>query len=216
MNKFIHLGIDETTLGIGENSSIVVAAETTSEKLIQDLGYNSLKKSKDILREYLTNPKISFTPYKEMLKKGLTNFHWTRARAGRFNLKSLQHAAIANVIKVNGYKPNNTIIYIDAFYGDFEKSKYLIKEYLDRRNFKILINHINIIGGGDRRIPIINYDDILAFQIGLNLNKKYTKFQKYIFETDIYRQEIPFDEHRVMVPIDKKGRDILEELILNY
>ena len=137
--KYTYLGIDETSRGIGNNSSIIVAAQTSNPSLAKDYGPNSLKKTKDLIREALqNNSNPEFPELEEMKASGLETYHWTRAKGGRFSLKQLQHASIANVILVNGYKPQETIILIDAFYANYQKSKYLIKEYGYGGNLKVL------------------------------------------------------------------------------
>lgn len=219
--KLTHLGIDETTLGMGSGNRIIVAAQTTNENLIRDLGPKSIDKAKDYIRKAaIAGEKIEFPTYSDLVNSGLETFHWTRASSGRFNLKQLQHASIAHVVHVNGYKPESTVLHIDAFHGNYEMSKYLIYEYLHRRDFKIPYGNINICGGGDQSIPIINYADLLAFQIGLYLNDKYkeynsTKNSKKL-DFNIEPQKIDFDEQRVMIPLDEKGRDILEQLLLDW
>ncbi len=219
LTKITFLGIDETSLGIGQDSNIVVAVESQNESLIKDRGHNSLKKSKDILREAaLIGKPPEFPNYSQIQSEGVTNFHWTRARGGRFSLKELQHASIAHIIQVNGYKPKSTVIYLDAFYANYPKSQYLIHEYLHRRGFKIPFNHINIVGNGDRCVPLINYADLLAFQIGLNLNEQYKEFhkEKITFDMTLEDSEVEFDEKRVMIPLDNKARETLEEVIASW
>lgn len=216
-NKITYLGIDETSLGIGNNSSIVVATETQNPTLIKDMGIKSLQKSKDLLREsVLLNSPPKFPSYKQMQKAGVKNFHWTRAKGGRFSLKKLQHATIAHVVQINGYKPQSTVIYIDAFYANYQKSQYLIHEYLCRRNFKIPLQNIIICGSGDQCIPIINYADILAFQIGLNLNEIHKKHNPGHIPFPFKPLEIPFDEQRIMIPLDQKGREMLEDVLKSW
>lgn len=217
MSKIVYLGIDETSLGIGNNSTIVVAAQTSNPELTKDKGIHSLDKTKDIITKAKKNKQSpQFPSIDEMRATGLDTYHWTRAKGGRFSLKELQHATIAHVIQVNGYKPESTIIYLDAFYANYPKSQYLIHEYLDRRGFKMPINHINICGGGDKCIPIINYADILAFQIGLSLNEKYREHNPKNKEFDFDPLEVPFDEKRIMIPLEEKGRKMLEEVLADW
>jgi hypothetical protein len=217
MSKIVYLGIDETSLGIGNNSSIVVATQTSNPELTKDKGILKLKKAKDIIREAITkNLPPQFPSLDEMRATGLDNYHWTRAKGGRFSLKELQHATIAHVIQVNGYKPESTVIYLDAFYANYPKSQYLIHEYLDRRGFKIPINHINICGSGDKCVPIINYADLLAFQIGLNLNERYREHNPDNKEFPFDPTEIPFDEQRIMIPLAEKGRQLREEILKDW
>lgn len=215
--KFDYLGIDKTSLGIGNNSSIVVAAETNNIKLTKIIENFSLLKAKDIIREAIAKEQAPKFPQLEELKvTGLNTFYWTRAKGGRFSLKELQHASIAHVVQHNGYKPKSTIIFIDAFYGNYQKSQFLIQEYLHRREFEIPLENINICGKGDKSIPIINYADLLAFQIGLNLNERHREYNPKNVEFPFHPNEIDFDEQRVMLPLDENGRNLLEKVLRDW
>jgi hypothetical protein len=199
-------------VGIGFNSSLVVAAETSDRSLTRDLGYKALMKSKDYVRAGLPLPTIDEMP-------GLSMFHWTRARGGRFPRLVLQHATIAHVVTANGYKPDSTVLIIDRFHSKDAESMFLIKEYLHARGFKIPECNIMIWGEADQSIPIVNYADLIAFQIGLQLNERYRKFhpQNKNFMVEPYC--VPFDERRVGVPLGREGnemRDTLEQLLEAY
>lgn len=215
--NFYFLGIDETSLNIGKGSSLVVVAETKNKKLTKNLDY-LLEKSKDILQKAKhTQTTPIFPTLDEMRKEGLSNYYWMRCSGGRFSRQELQHAIIAHMIQINGYKPNNIQVQIDAFYGaQDEKSKYLICEYLRRKNFNLSEKNIEIVGQGDKRVPIINYADLLAFQIGLSLGSDNKKFIGFDIGVDSkYHQEV-FDEKRVMSPLDGSGRDLFEDVMLWY
>ena len=220
--EFTYLGIDETTLSLGNRGLIVVAAETRNKKLIQESSYE-LDKSRDILlrsRALYANGRIDptavslFPSLDDMMQKGLEGFHWTRARGGRrFNRQEIEHASIAHVVASNGYNPDKTVLLIDNFYGNGEKTKFLIKEYLHARNFKIDRKNIECHEGGDKLIPLINYADLLAFQICMLINYRYKKYFPKSKKFNVKPQEIAYDKRRVMVPLDEEGRDTLEEVI---
>ena len=215
--EIYHLGIDETSLHIGKDSSLVVVAETKNGNLTHDLGH-ILEKSKDILdKAKRTNTTPHFPLLEELMASGLTHYHWMRCRGGRFSRQELQHAAIAHMIQLNGYKPQKTHVQIDAFYGaQDDKSKYLICEYLRKKGFNMSEKNIDIIPQGDKRVPIVNYADVLAFQIGVGLgnqNKEYIDFDIGVKSSGI---EEKFDENRVMTSLDGKARDEFEAIMKWY
>lgn len=214
---FYFLGIDETSLNIGKGSSLVVVAETKDENLTKNLGY-TLNKSKNIIENAkLKQEKIKFPSLEKLIQSGLSNYHWMRCSGGRFSRQELQHATIAHMIQINGYKPNNIKVQIDAFYGaQDDKSKYLICQYLRNKGFNMSEKNIEIVGQGDKKVPIINYADILAFKIGLDLgetNKEYLDFDIGISSGP---QQEYFDEQRVMTPLDGRARDEFENIMNWY
>ena len=230
MTKITYLGIDETSLGIGSDSIILVAAETENPDLCKSAGYLALKKSKDYLRaanayiesenrdnQGIRPSKVPNLPnISEMKANGLKTFHWTRARGGRFPRQLIEHAGIAHVVATNGYNPSSTVLLIDVFYANLDKSRFLIKEYLHARGFKIPSQNIELWGSGDKTIPIINYADLLAFQVGLYLNEKYRRCFPERLKFPLKPSEIPYDEQRVMVPLESNSRDILEKLVSSW
>ena len=129
-----------------------------------------------------------------MTKDGLEDYHWIRARLGGYNRQVLEHAAIAHVIAGNGYRPESTVVLIDAFYADHEKTKFFIREYLHRKGFKIPYKNIEVVGWGDQTVPVINYADILAFQIGLMLNLRYRHHDPHAPRFEIALSEISGQE----------------------
>ena len=215
--EFYHLGIDETSLNIGKQSSLVVVAETKNGNLTHDVGYR-LDKAKDILEKAKIEKKpAEFPKLEELLCNGLTQFYWMRCKGGRFSRQELQHAIIAHMIQINGYKPHNTSVQIDAFYGaQDDKSRYLIREYLLHKGFNLPLNNIEIIGQGDKKIPIINYADILAFQIGASLGENNKKRITYDLGLMTSGKEEIFDEQRVMTPLNEQARDSFEEIMKWY
>lgn len=215
--EFYYLGIDETSLNIGRGSSLVVVAETKNGNLTHDVGYR-LDKAKDILQKARKEKKTpQFPKLEELLCSGLTQFHWMRCKGGRFSRQELQHAIIAHMIQINGYKPQNTLVQIDAFYGaQDDKSKFLIREYLLQKGFNLPLKNIEIIGQGDKKIPIINYADILAFQIGASLGENNDKRTTYDTGVRISGKEEIFDEQRVMTPLNEHARDKFEDIMRWY
>lgn len=224
--KYNFIGIDETGLGIGKDSIIVVATSTYDTALTKDVGYRKLKKSKDILvaseaynREknrlhYENFP--AFMTFNEMRENGLDNFYWTRARGGRFPLQLIEHLSIAHVVHTNGFNPNNTVLYIDAFHGNYDESKYIISESLKHDGFKIPKEQINIVPDGDRSVPLINYADLLAFQIGLSMNERYEKYHHKKVRIDLKPHEIEYDSKRTLRPLTTESRDKLEEIVKRW
>ncbi len=177
--KYVHLGIDETSLGLSKSSSIVVVSSTKNEELSKYLGFGSLKKAKNYLEDAKITNVLDFPSFEELRATGLDGFYWSRVNRGKFSSRQeIQHAYIAHIICSNGYDPKNTILHIDAFEANYEKSAYLITGILNKNNFKIPLNHVKIYGKGDICVPIINYADILAFQIGLKIYNTYKKYQK--------------------------------------
>lgn len=224
-NKIKYLGVDEHSPPFLRGGFIVAIAETTEKKLTEESS-TPLKKAKDYLIEanHLTADKRiksyknmpCFPSIDEFKNQGLENFYWMRANNGRFSRQLVEHASIAHVIASNGYKPSSTVILIDAFYGKNDMSIYLIQEYLKTKNFNIPRENIKMIGGGDKSIPIINFADILAFQIGLYLNKKYLKYNNNGFRFEIDTKQVDYNLQRVLEPIDKNGRDNLEKAIKRW
>lgn len=222
MTRFTYLGIDETSLSIGNGGLIIVACESTNSSLVRSCGYQSLRKARDYLREaeaYTKGGDVcpdkipEFPSLDEMRVCGLDHFHWMRASyGGRFKRQQIEHASIAHVVTSNGYNPQRTVLLIDAFHAKPYETVYLIREYLRLHGFLIPQQNIECHGQGDRSVPLINYADLLAFQIGLLLNKKYSQFEAASLKTVLEPTEIPFDQHRVK-PLEEKGRKVLERIL---
>ncbi|MGM5482842.1 MAG: hypothetical protein ACQESF_05245 [Nanobdellota archaeon] len=220
---YTYLGIDETSLGIGKDSIIVVAASTYNSALTKNQGYRKLEKSKDILvrakaynridRQLKSDNIPFFTSLDEMKDNGLNNFYWTRARGGRFPLQMIEHLSIAHVVHTNGFDPKRTVLYIDAFHGNYEESKYIISESLKRDGFNIPKKQINIVPDGDRSVPIVNYADLLAFQIGFSMNERYRPFHQDRVKIDAHTHEIEYDSQRTLRPLENGSREKLERII---
>ena len=220
-----YLGVDEHTPPILKGGFIVVVAETKEEKLSK-ISDEPIKKAKDYLREaglYKSNKQIKsyknipqFPNLDDFKEQGLDNFYWTRANNGRFSRQLVEHASIAHVVSSNGYKPNSTVIMIDAFYGRNDMSVYLIQEYLKARDFNIPRENIIMVGGGDKSVPIINFADLLAFQIGLHLNKRYRQFNQNGFNFNIEPNKVDYDIRRVIKPLANEERNDLEKAIESW
>ncbi|MFH1174307.1 MAG: hypothetical protein V1725_04185 [archaeon] len=216
---FTYIGIDESTLRSGTNSLTVVAAVTEDKTLTKSKGYAALPKARDHLTEFYahmsagssleTAPRL---PRPDEMK-GLQTYHWMRANEGRFSRQLIEHAAIAHLVTVNGYDSQKTVLFIDMFYLKEYVSKQLIKEYLHALNFKIPLQNIELHAGGDKSIPLINYADLLAFQIGMHVNKKYQQRWKIPLTFPFTEQEVPYDERRVKIPLGEQGRTLLERIV---
>jgi hypothetical protein len=208
VTRISYIGIDETTLGIGSDSALVVAAETTNSLLRQDCGFGSLEKARDYLVQGKSFPTIEEMP-------GLEMFHWTRVRGGRFPKLILEHAGIAHLVASNGYRPASTVLLIDRFHAHDSESHFLIKEYLHAHGFPIPDKNIELIGGADKRIPIVNYADLIAFQIGLQLEERYQQFHTKKTKFMLKPYHVPFDVRRTM-PLPAEARDQFETLLRRY
>ncbi len=219
--QFTYVGIDETTLGIGPDSSIVVAAVSTDPALAKDYSDYPLKKAKDYLRmckiDFSDTLNLDFLPefpsIDSMKKIGLEDYHWMRAKGGRFTNRMLQHATISHIISSNGYVPEKTVILIDAFHGNIDQSKYIIYELLQHKDFDIPRENIEIIFSADKSIPLVNMADLMAFQIGLWLNERYRDYFPDRVILPIKPFEIEYDEKRMTNPLSCFDRETLEEII---
>ncbi|MEM3374371.1 MAG: hypothetical protein QXE31_04065 [Candidatus Woesearchaeota archaeon] len=219
VKNFTYLGIDETTLGI-ETGCIVVAAETKNPELTKPNYSFSLKKGKDYLREaealvdnYINPNNLPNLPTPEqMIRVGMSNYHWLRINNGRFNRQGIEHAGVAHLISCNGYSPQELVVLIDAFHGNLEESKEIILEILKKREFYLPKQNIDFWFSGDKAIPIINFADLLALQIGLYLNEKYRPYFPERKRFPIKPHEISYEKKR-MPPIDTNSRKTLEEIL---
>lgn len=221
--KYNYVGIDETSLGIGKNSIIVVAATTYNASLITKTENYEINKSKDILvaaKAYNRNNKQltyenlpEFKSLEYMKSQGLNNFYWTRARGGRFPIQLIEHLSIAHVVNTNGFDSKKTVLFIDAFHGNHDDSQYIIWESLKSDGFKIPREQINIIPNGDRTIPLINYADLLAFQIGLSMNERYREYHPERIKIDVEPHRIEYDSQRTFKPMATEARDNLEKIV---
>ncbi|MFP4118600.1 MAG: hypothetical protein ACLFTH_00940 [Candidatus Woesearchaeota archaeon] len=217
----IHIGIDETTLGVGNGSFICAFAETDKHYLAKSNGFD-LKKAKDYLKEARNIEKGKVKDYSKIPTlppledmEGLTNFYWARSRRGTFKRQMVQHAVIAHMVMKRYESPEereNIRLYIDTFHGNEEMSRELIHQYMRMSGYAMPKENIKFYGKGDKSVPIINYADQLAFQIGLYLNNKYLEHNPKGLDFPIRGHEIPFDSKRIFEPLGKKGRQRLEEI----
>lgn len=209
---FYHLGIDETTLGMRGGNLVTLLAQTRDESLIQD-HFNSLKKAKD----YITQAKgpVKFPSLTELRDNGLDTFYWTRVHGGRFRCRELQHASIAKVVMANGYTPKNIVLHLDAFESRHDRTIYIIKEMLNQQGFAIQSDQIKVWGGGDRSIPIINYADLLAAQIGLTIYDKYKKYGVFKPKFNYVSHEIPFNKNRTK-SLSPEERNSFEKIVASW
>ncbi len=221
--EYVYVGIDETSLGVGKNSIIVVAATTHDSSLTKEFGSPMLNKSKDILVAARAYNKKSrdlnyenvprFKSYEDMRSEGVDGFSWTRARGGRFPIQLVEHLSIAHVVNTNGFEPKKTVLFIDAFHAKYDESQYLIWKSLEDDGFYIPRQQINIVPNGDRLVPIINYADLLAFQIGLSMNERYRRFHPDRIKIDLEPHKIEYDSKRTLKPLASESRDKLEDLV---
>jgi len=224
MPLITYLGFDETTLGTQNNSLIVVCAETSSPELVKDKGWNALKKAKDFLREahaYESGNEIKdygriprFPGLDDM--PGLVDFRWMRCSIGHNTRQLIEHASIAHLIAFGGYNPENVNIYVDAFHGNANLSKYLIRKYLGEHEIMVPLKDIEIVPNGDKRIPIINYADLLAFQIGLSMNNQFGKYSSDSLNFPLEPREIDFNNRRVAKPLGEDEKKRLEQLVREF
>jgi hypothetical protein len=219
-----YLGIDETTLGTQNSSLIVVCAQTDSQELLEDKGWNALKKAKDLLREakaYTSGDEIE--DYEKIPKlpsldemPGLVDFRWMRTSIGHNSRQLIEHASIAHIIAQGEYKPEDIVLYVDAFHGNEALSVHLIRKFLDEYEIMVPVHNIQIVPSGDKRIPLINYADMLAFQIGLSMNEMYSRYHDSALKIPLKSREIDFDERRIKRPLSGEQKQKLEGLVAEY
>ncbi|MBW3020512.1 hypothetical protein KY334_04400, partial [Candidatus Woesearchaeota archaeon] len=127
--------------------------------------------------------------------------------------QEIEHFGIANILTSNGYDPKKTVLMVDAFHTNIDVSKYVIYRYLKTLNFNINQRHIIMCSGGDRSVPIINYADLLAFQIKLHHENKYRDFLPSVIDFPIEPSKIEYDEHRIKVNLEEDDRNILAKIL---
>tara|TARA_Y100000310_G_scaffold159115_1_gene158580 strand:+ start:4269 stop:4919 length:651 start_codon:yes stop_codon:yes gene_type:complete len=198
VTDFNYVGIDETTLAVGNGGLIIVAAYTANKELTRQC---QLEKAGDLLKKRVENSgkdlMLLFPTLVEMYSTGLDGFYWMRANKGRFNRQEIEHASIAHLVANQGFDPKKTVLLIDNFYGNGYKTEELIFNYLQRQGFRIPRKNIECHAGGDSNLPIINYADLLAFQITVGIRRKYDHFFPNATKFPIEINEIPFNEARV-------------------
>lgn len=141
------------------------------------------------------------------------SYRWMRINKGRFSSsQEIQHSYISYLIHSLNFDPQKVHLYIDAFENNLSKSKFLIKEVLHLNDYLIPDENINICGCGDKQIPIINYADLLAFEIGLN---NFKKFSDKMIEFPNNLNEIPIVRNR-LDGLPKEFRDTLETALLKW
>jgi hypothetical protein len=215
VSNFNYVGIDETSLAIG-SGLIIVGAYSDNDALTRNC---NLEKAGDLLKKVVANRRLEdqltslFPSLVEMYSTGLDGFTWMRANKGRFNRQEIQHAAIAHMIASNNFKPQRTVLLIDNYYGNGFKTEELIFEYLNRLDFKIPRKNIECHAGGDRSIPLINYADLIAFQITVDIKRRYAQYFPNAINFPISIQEIPYDENRVH-QLTEEHRVKLEEVLV--
>jgi hypothetical protein len=209
----IYIGIDETRLGFN-SSTVITAAFTQNPDLVSIVSDCSLLKSKDFLKiAERDNTDLNFPSYKNMRRNGLMSYRWMRINKGRFkNIQEIQHSYIAFMISSLNFEPENVFVYIDAFENNLQKSKFLIKEILHLNDYLIPEKNIDICGLGDKQVPIINYADLLAFEVGLDNFNKFSDKQ-IVFPENL--NSVPIISNRVCgLPLE--FRDSLDTALLKW
>lgn len=209
----IYIGIDETRLGFNK-STVITAAFTQNPDLVSIVSDCSLLKAKDYLRAAEKNgTDLKFPSYKGMRSSGLMSYRWMRINTGRFkNVQEIQHSYIAFMISNLNFNPENVFVYIDAFENNLQKSKFLIKEVLHLNDYLLPEQNISICGLGDKQIPIINYADLLAFEVGLN---NFNKFSDKQISFPDSLNKVPIVGNRVD-GLPEEFRDNLETALLKW
>jgi hypothetical protein len=209
----IYIGIDETRLGFN-SSTVITVAFTQNPDLVSIVSNCSLLKAKDFLKlANENNSNLNFPSYKSMRRNGLMSYRWMRINKGRFNnIQEIQHSYIAYMISSLNFNPKNVFVYIDAFENNLAKSKFLIKEVLHLNDYLLPEKNIDICGLGDKQIPIINYADLLAFEVGLD---NFNKFSDKQISFPDSLNKIPICSNRVY-GLPKEFRDCLEVALLKW
>jgi hypothetical protein len=212
-----YIGIDESTMQIGNPSLVLVLTATTNPSLAKDLGYGSLAKAKDLLEERTkalhAQSMDHFPGLDELTTCGLQEYKWMRLRYGAQCRQLIEHAAIGHLVSMNGFNPQRTVLMIDAFYRDQERTREFIVTYLKRRDFPLPKSHIEIYEQGDQSVPIINYADLLAFQIGCRIHNQHHKYFPERKPLPVKKTRIAFKQNRLLAPLTAEEREIFRELI---
>ncbi|MBW2998030.1 hypothetical protein KY321_00695 [Candidatus Woesearchaeota archaeon] len=219
-----YIGVDEVGISPG-GSLILVAAETRRKTLTYSYEWGALNKAKDVLESidhYLSEGKDPnhpsaprFFTLDDFLKRGMTNFHWTEVpyNNDEMNRQEVEHFGIANILTSNGYDPQKTVLMVDAFHTNLSVSKYVILRYLKSLNFNINQKHIFMCSGGDRSVPIVNFADLLAFQIKLHYENKYQEFLPSLNDFPIEFAKVEYDKHKIDVNLDEDDRKTLKKIL---
>ena len=224
MKDFIFLGVDETSLGLQNNGLIVAVAESYNPSTIQYQNHGSLKKARNYLQDaeaflknsnfYIDYDKIPTLPsYDSLVDKGLSDFYWGRFTSGRFPRQLLEHMSIAHLISRKIYDPQSTVVLIDSFHCKRSMSRHLLYESFQSLDFKIPFENIELCDSGDISVPLINFADLLAFQVGLAMNDKYKKYNSNPLFLPLDSMLVDWSEKRVKEPITNGERDLLEDMI---
>lgn len=222
--NFTHIGLDETGLSLGNKGSILVGAVTTNPALAKPQTGRPLKKAKDYLRkagikterglQHAPPVLPAFPSLEEMLAAGLEE--WMRVRTnGTLPRPLIEHASIAYLVQSNGFRPERTVLHIDAFFPYHDETRRLIAAYLHRQGFPLPERNIEVVGWGDQCVPIINYADLLAFLIGLEMNHRYARAGKDpLFQ--VRGRKIEYDGRRVAGHLTNEQRSLFQDVAERY
>lgn len=220
--EFTYVGIDETGLpGRGQNI-ILVMAQTSNEKLAKEYAFGTFKKSADYLKEAKISKRenhselsldVSLPSLFEMKEKGLDCFYWMRSNNGRFSRQLLEHLSIAHMVTQTYSNLSDVVLLIDSFHNNPSIGRELISDCIKFKGGKIPKKNIVFGQGADKSIEIVSFADIIAYQICLGINNKYSKFSRDYLMKGKSKNEIHFDEKRIARFISSEERDRLEEII---
>jgi hypothetical protein len=211
--KLTYFGVDETGMGNNSNSVLVAVAMSSNPALTKDEGFGCRLKAGEILHRMGDGENIQFPSLGEMKAEGLDGYSWVRARGGRFSSKLVEHAAVAHAVSLQCTNPRQSVLLIDTFHGNRAMSKYLLYKLLDYYDCSVPLEQIELIDDGDRRVPLINFADIIAFQVGAALHRQHYQYMKH------RRQPVAIDTRFVgerLPPVDESSRDHLEHLVSQW
>ncbi len=180
LHAWYYLGADATTLGIGSNSSLVVLTASGDKRLTSPSLLSLRKAGNYVCEEGL---KADLPRLEEMLENGLSHYSWSRARGGSLPRSLIEHAALGNLVYTfigsNRIDPRYIQLYVDSIDGRDHFTRYLLSSYLGCRGIQLGDTQITIYKKCDTMVPLVNYADLLAFQIGSALLKRYSEYHPH-------------------------------------
>lgn len=166
--KFTYLGIDESGIGGDSSRQILVGAYSQDELLVRGSGLKIAK-----ARDYILDPEKGELPgIEEMRKEGMQRFSWAKNRGGNFSRQIAAHASIGELVLQSGVSPDRLVVVIDRFHN---YTPEILSDYLARRGYRLDRRQIEIVPEGDTDRKLVNYADIIAFQIGEICRRKQDK-----------------------------------------
>ena len=204
------MGIDESGIGGDSSRQILVGAFSSDERLVYS-HKGRLLKARDYIALREAGSSIEPPSYEVMLNEGLETFFWGKNRSGSLPSQIAAHATITELIIHCGRDTclSRLVVYVDRFHSD---TKEILGEYLERRGYARTKGPIiHVIRGSDKDQKLVNFADIIAFQIGeLCRRKQDTYPRKVTFPIEIDPQ-FPTLGQRVILP-DGAKREL--ELLL--